>query len=208
MGAEMTRPARRWNGQTQDQRQAERRRLLILSAVRLYGAQGYRSTGVRAVCRDAGLTERYFYESFANSEELLLATFEEVVAFTRAQMVGVDDPALPAETRVRSMLVAYFATLAADPTGARVFLVEVVGVHPLLDAAFEQSLEQLSQPLIDAWDPEGRGPLSTDPLLRRAVVGGLLHIALAWGAEGYARPVDSVVDAALILCRLAAPPQR
>jgi AcrR family transcriptional regulator len=202
----MTRAARRWNGQTHDERRAERRRLLILSAVRLYGEAGYRNTGVRAVCRDAGLTERYFYESFANSEDLLLATFGEVVAFTRAQMLAVDDPTLPPEARARAMLGAYFATLAADPTGARVFLVEVVGVHPLIEAAFEDSLVQLSQPLLDALDPHARGPVATNPLLRRAMVGGLLHIALAWGAEGYARALDSVVDTALVVCRLAAPP--
>jgi AcrR family transcriptional regulator len=198
--------ARRWKGQTQEQRRAERRRLLIGSAVRLYGAHGFRNVGVRAVCRDAGLTERYFYESFANGEELLLATFGEVVAFVRGQMIAADDLASSPEMRARAMLRAYFATLAADATATRVFLVEVVGVHPLIDAAFEESLGALSQPLLDALDPQGQGPLSADPLLRRAVVGGLLHLALGWRGEDYARPVDAVVDTAIALCRLATPP--
>jgi AcrR family transcriptional regulator len=39
---------------------------------------GYRNTTVKAVCEAAGLTERYFYESFANSEALLVAAFDTV----------------------------------------------------------------------------------------------------------------------------------
>jgi len=197
---------KRWTGQTQEQRRAERRELLIGSAIRLYGSAGFRNTGVRAICRDADLTERYFYESFANGEELLLVAFERVVSAMHAQIMAADVPGEPADDRVRRLLRAYYAGLAAKPTSARVFLVEIVGVDAAIDTAFEASLFALSEPFVTVFDPEHRGALSTDLLLRRAVSGGLLHIALAWGAEGYARPIDQVVEAALVLCRLAIPP--
>ncbi len=38
-------------------------------------AEGYRHATAKAVCAAAGLTERYFYESFANGEELLRHCF-------------------------------------------------------------------------------------------------------------------------------------
>ena len=55
-----------------------RRERLIEGAIRAYGELGYRNTTVKAVCEAAGLTERYFYESFANSEALLVAAFDTV----------------------------------------------------------------------------------------------------------------------------------
>ena len=33
---------------------------------------------MRSICSEAGLTERYFYESFANSEDLLCVVYEHV----------------------------------------------------------------------------------------------------------------------------------
>jgi len=201
----MVESSRRWTGQTQEQRRAERRELLIASAIRQYGSVGFRNTGVRAICRDADLTERYFYESFANGEDLLLAAFERVVTAMHDQIMAADAPDEPADDRVRRLLRAYYSALAANPTAARVFLIEIVGVDAAIDAAFEASLFALSEPFVAVYDPEHRGALSTDLLLRRAVSGGLLHIALAWGAAGYERPVDQVIEAALVLCRLAIP---
>lgn len=196
---------RRWTGQTQEQRRAERRELLIASAIGQYGSVGFRSTGVRAICREADLTERYFYESFANGEELLLAAFERVVAAMHDQIIAADAPGEPRDDRVRRLLHAYYSALAAHPTAARLFLVEIVGVDAAIDAAFEASLFALSEPFVEVYDPDHQGALSTDPLLRRAVSGGLLHIALAWGAAGYDQPIDQVIEAALVLCRLAIP---
>ncbi len=196
---------RRWTGRTQEQRRAERRELLIASAIGQYGSVGFHNTGVRAICREAGLTERYFYESFANGEELLLAAFERVVSAVHDQIMAADTPDDPADDRVRRLLRAYYSALAANPTAARVFLVEIVGVDAAIDAAFEESLFALSEPFVSVYDPGQHGSLSTDPLLRRGVSGGLLHIALAWGAGGYEQSIDQVIEAALVLCRLAIP---
>lgn len=180
--------------------------MLIQAAVRLYGSNGFHNTGVRAICREAGLTERYFYESFPHGEALLLAAFHHVNAALLAQIMTVDDASLAPEGRVRRMLGAYFAALRANPTAARVFLVEIVGVDPTIDDAIRRSMHDLSQPTVDVLDPDARGPVSADPMLRRGVEGGLLHIALAWGAEDYERPLDQIVAAAWTLCRIICPP--
>src|ERR1700756_1772150 len=70
--------ARNYAGLSADERRLARRERLIEGAIRAYGEVGYRNTTVKAVCEAAGLTERYFYESFANSEALLVAAFETV----------------------------------------------------------------------------------------------------------------------------------
>lgn len=196
--------AKRWTGRSLDARRAERREMLIAAAVRLYGTQGFHGTGVRAICREAGLTERYFYESFANGEELLLAAFEKVIQALLTQIVEADDPGKPAEHRVRRMLGAYYAALRAHPATARVFLVEIVGVSPSIDDAIRQSMHDLSTPLFAALASEQDGHWRGDPLLRRGIEGGLLHIALDWGAHNYVHSVDTVIDAAWPLCMTAA----
>ena len=70
--------ARNYAGLSADERRLARRERLIEGAIRAYGELGYRNTTVKAVCEAAGLTERYFYESFANSEALLVAAFDTV----------------------------------------------------------------------------------------------------------------------------------
>lgn len=198
-----TTTAKRWTGQSLDARRAERREMLIAAGVRLYGAQGFHGTGVRAICREAGLTERYFYESFANGEELLLAAFNEVIQTLLTQIVEADEPAEPVEYRVRRMLGAYYAALRAHPSAARVFLVEIVGVSPAIDDAIRRSMHDLSTPLFAALASDWNGHWRGNPLLRRGIEGGLLHIALDWGAHNYAHSVDTVIDAAWSLCMAA-----
>src|ERR1700751_6355680 len=76
----MAEPAgqRHYGGHSTEERRRARRERLIEAATRVYGEVGYRNATVKAVCEAAGLTERYFYESFANSEALLVAAFETV----------------------------------------------------------------------------------------------------------------------------------
>jgi AcrR family transcriptional regulator len=198
-----TTTAKRWTGRSLDARRAERREMLIAAGVRLYGSQGFHGTGVRAICREAGLTERYFYESFANGEELLLAAFSEVIQTLLTQIVEADEPGKAPEHRVRRMLGAYYAALRAHPAAAQVFLVEIVGVSPGIDNAIRQSMHDLSTPLFAALVSNTNGHWSGDPLLRRGIEGGLLHIALDWGAHNYRHSVDTVINAAWPLCMAA-----
>lgn len=198
-----TTTVKRWTGRSLDARRAERREMLIAAGVRLYGTQGFHGTGVRAICREAGLTERYFYESFANGEELLLAAFNEVIQALLTQIVEADEPGKSAKHRVRRMLGAYYAALRAHPAAARVFLIEIVGVSPEIDDAIRQSMHDLSSPLFAALASDQNGHWRGDPLLRRGIEGGLLHIALDWGANNYVHSVDTVINAAWPLCLAA-----
>src|ERR1700755_629057 len=70
--------ARNYAGLSADERRLARRERLIEGGIRAYGELRHRNTPVKAVCEAAGLTERYFYESFANSEALLVAAFDTI----------------------------------------------------------------------------------------------------------------------------------
>jgi AcrR family transcriptional regulator len=192
-----TPPARPYRGVSQDERRAQRRSQLIAAAIEVYGERGYRQATVKAVCEAAGLTERYFYESFANSEDLLIASYNAVTysVFGQIRESGVAPAATRAE-RARAMLRAYFSALQRDPRSARVFLVEIRGVSRAVDKAFDASLRAIGEEVARIAGPEAG---VADPLLQAGVVGGVIHIALRWIEDGYTPDIDSVTDSAMRL---------
>jgi AcrR family transcriptional regulator len=59
----------------------ERRRRLAEAGLDLLGADNSETElTVRAVCKKAGLTARYFYESFADKDQFVVAVFDDAVA--------------------------------------------------------------------------------------------------------------------------------
>ncbi|HEY5721673.1 MAG TPA: TetR/AcrR family transcriptional regulator [Allosphingosinicella sp.] len=189
-------PAGNYRGSSAAERRAGRREALILAAILVYGERGYRNATVKAVCEAAGLTERYFYESFANSEALLAASYKAVTAVLLATLeeVGASTPGDPPD-RVRAILARYFQALASDPRSARLFLVEIAGVSDELDRIFAASLDSFGDLIERTF-----GGSRADPLLRKAVIGGVIHLASDWVARGYVEPIDEVTGAASRLC--------
>ncbi len=61
-------------GQTADQRREQRRRQLMEAALDTVAESGVGDLRVRAISARARLNDRYFYESFADCHELLLAS--------------------------------------------------------------------------------------------------------------------------------------
>jgi AcrR family transcriptional regulator len=199
-------PRRRYRGSAPDERRAERRCRLIRAAIEVYGKRGYRSATVKAVCQAASLTERYFYESFANSELLLAACYDAVTRELFNDISSAGEAAGRSRTaRVRAMLRAYFDTLKREPRSAQVFLVEIRGVSPEVDQAFEASLRHFGCALARAISPSTSAAATSaaaasDELLQTGVVGGVIHIAQSWITDGYVPSVEEVTAAALRLC--------
>lgn len=190
-------PTRSYRGLSQDERRAERRARLIAAAIAVYGERGYHQATVKAVCEAAGLTERYFYESFANSEALLIDSFNAVTWSVLGAITQAAKEAGRARTaRSRAMLHAYFAALQREPQSARVFLVEIRGVSRAVDQAFDTALRAIGKEVARIVAPPGA---ADDELLQAGVVGGVIHIALRWIEDGYQPEIESVVDTALKL---------
>ena len=162
---------------------------------------------MKAVCDAAGLTERYFYESFANSEDLLRACFLQVTEEIHAAMRrAADAKGGPPMARVRAGLLVYLKSLRDNPAATRVFLIEMASVSPEAEALVSESHDAYGALLVDvlASDPDLDRVVSR--LLLRGVIGGGLHIAQAWIAGGYAEDVEAVADTALRLYGLVAQP--
>lgn len=179
------------------QRQAERRARLIAAAIEVYGENGYRHSGVKQVCEKAGLTQRYFYESFSHSDELLVACYDLI---TQALLDDIDRAAQAAGSdstaRGKAMLLAYFHALKDQPKAANVFLVDIRGISPTVDQAIERTLKAFAQHVARTVLQPDNLP---DEMLQAGVQGGIIHIALHWIANGYTPSVEAVADIALKL---------
>lgn len=190
--------ARVYRGRNAEQRSEERRQRLIEAASMLYGSAGYHATSVKAVCQQAGLTERYFYESFANSEELLRACAEQALAAVRAAVsAAVGKP----RSRVEALRVAgrvYCRELQAKPAMARLTLIEIEGVSAAMESYMRAQwhdtaalIEQLLR--VEAPDPATRTRQPT--LVAIGMMGALYQLAKEWVRDGYRMPVEDIVDA-------------
>ena len=194
---------RRWGAKTAEERKNERRTAFMRAAVATYGAVGFRNSTVKSVCTAAGLTERYFYESFDSSEQLLQACFRAVTKDIMAMMLAAASGAEgDAVDRVRAGLLVYYKEIRKNPEAARVFLLEMTGVSAATDAAVSSSLDAFGELLVDAVQAGRTDRRPPSPLLLRGVVGGGLHIAQAWMASGYATPVEEVTEVAMRLYTL------
>ena len=193
---------RRYGGIPAAERRAGRRERLIRAAIALYGAQGYRRTTVTDVCRSAGLTPRYFYESFENSEALLLESFREVAAYVATRVADAADAAggTP-EQRLSALLTAYYGLLRDDAGPTRVFLSELSGIDARVDALFAQTTATFADLIARTLDPAHIDG-TTDPLARAGAMHGLVAVARDWIARDFQEPITVVVATVRPLCRM------
>lgn len=106
--------------------------MLVDAALELLGTEGAAGTSVRAVCAAARLNPRYFYESFADLEALIVAVYDRLVtelgaAVFAAATMAKDDPA----EQVRAMLDTVLRFVEDDPRRGRVLYVEALGSESL-----------------------------------------------------------------------------
>jgi AcrR family transcriptional regulator len=129
----------RWSGVPLEDRQALRRNDLVAAGVTLLGGEAGPALTVRAVCRSAELTERYFYESFSDRDEFVRAVYDDVC--TRAMS------ALLSATTPREAVEQFVALMVDDPVRGRVLLL-APQVEPVLvqsGAAWMPNFIQLLQ---------------------------------------------------------------
>src|SRR5689334_23276052 len=122
---------RRFRGQSHEERLRERRERLLEAGLATFGTRGFHSVGVREICAEAKLTERYFYESFDKRETLFLAVYERCIARIRDAIQRALKDAPPVAPRMaRAGLRAFLTCLRDDPRVARIVLSDVLTISP------------------------------------------------------------------------------
>lgn len=170
-----------YGGVIASDRVAARRKRLLEAALELLGTQGWQATTVRAICAKARLTPRYFYESFADRDELLAALFDELVSEAAAHVLGaVENAEHDARTKARAAIRAFVELVTDDPRKARVLFIEAVGSESLNQRRFEtvrMFAALVAQQGREFYGVDGGTLVDTTALM---LVGGLAETLLSW----------------------------
>ncbi|MFZ2172633.1 MAG: TetR/AcrR family transcriptional regulator [Rhodococcus sp. (in: high G+C Gram-positive bacteria)] len=107
---------------TLEDRRETRRKALLRAGVALLGAPEGPAVSVRAVCRAASLTERYFYESFRDRDEFVRTVYAEVGNEAQSALVAAVSSANGARERADAAVNAFVKLMVDDPAMGRVLL--------------------------------------------------------------------------------------
>ncbi|MDY6998686.1 MAG: TetR/AcrR family transcriptional regulator [Actinomycetota bacterium] len=175
-------------GLTADQRREQRRQQLIEAALDAIAEHGVRDLRVRAISARARLNDRYFYESFADCHELLLAAFDS--QFNRA-LTGIMEvvAASPRELKARVRAVIEFAFVFVDEDPRRARLLTELQTAEALAGRRDEVVDVLTRVMVGQVRTllgEAAGSEDTVELTALTVVSGLLDLAAQW----YRRRID------------------
>lgn len=181
----------RWAGVPAADRVSARRALLLDAALDLLGTEGWSGTSVRAVCHAARLNPRYFYESFTDLDELVIALYDQLIADLREQVTEAVENA--GDSPLRALVETTVEFIDADHRRGRVLYVEALGNEKLNRRRVETGF------IIAGHVQSARGDGTDDQLsmiTASILVGGFSELLLAWlnGIITVSKP--ELVDAA------------
>jgi len=188
---------RTYRGISADERRALRRRQLLDAALDLWGDPGSKVT-MTAICQGAHLTERYFYESFSNLDQALVAVVDEIAArVQRATVTALADAGDDPVERVTVVVEAFVHTMVTDPRVGRAALIEAAGPE-VTRPRRELLLRRLARLAArEARKLNGPAAWSEDdgPLLATMFVGGIAQAVATSLEDGTTQPAE-IVEAA------------
>lgn len=194
MSPEASRP---YGGRSADERVAERRAKLIASATRLLAEGGLSAATVRNIADQAGVSRRFFYESFSDLDALLDAIYQHVLAECTTAVVEAATAA--AETGgdfARETITAFVRIVDRNPALFRAGLVEAVqapALRPRMQAATDLFVNLAADQAKTAYNL----PDEMDELVlfgSRMLVAGSVETITAWVDNRLDISADRLID--------------
>lgn len=194
--------SRSYGGQTEAERVLERRERFIAAGIELFGTVGLRKATVTMLCKTAGLTERYFYESFEDTESLFCAVYNKQTAALRDYFVAYL-PQLPTDLneRIKAALGQYF-TFMKDERVVRILYVESMAGSPRVSAEHHTNnrlYADVAAHLIMLDNPELEITHEQAAALGMAINGASATLAVQWMLGGYAIAQETLVQACSLI---------
>jgi AcrR family transcriptional regulator len=197
---------RRVLGLDPEQRQTERRRLVLAAALELFGTQGYARTSIEALCQTAGVGTNSFYDLFSSKEDVLVELYDDItqalrdaVAASYLEHRGGEDP-------IRPPVAAFVRGAVDDPRVAQVAFIESAGVSSTVEThrrdvrnQFVAGLQAIGADIRNE-APEGMAAdldTSDGPKRRRnavAIVGAIVEMTVDWLHDPDPDPLDLLID--------------
>ncbi|WP_138519105.1 TetR/AcrR family transcriptional regulator [Limnobacter alexandrii] len=177
-------PTRAYGGVAAEQRAEERRERLLAAALELFARQGYSRTTIEALCSEAKVTARHFYQLFDSREAILRALYDNIIADLRAGVLkAMSAPELNLSEQIPLAVSAMVQHYLEDARHARVGVLEVVGVSPQMEARRREAIHDMAG-LIEAYlgslVERGDLPKRNYHLVSVALVGGINELLAEW----------------------------
>ena len=170
--------------------------MLVQAAFELFGEDGEAAVTVRSVCRHSALNTRYFYESFADTDELLGAAYDFVVAdligALSGAMAGLPDDKARLRAGIRTVL-----DFSSDDPGRGKILFTEARTNPVLAARRSAIQEQLRRAVLEERPAAVRPARITDLVGAAMYAGAMAELAQQWLSGHLGADLDPVVDAAV-----------
>ena len=195
---------RKYGGLSMDQRRAQRREQFLHAGLEVFGTQGFRASTVRGICKEAKLTDRYFYESYGSLEKLLMAVYEDCMLNLIKELLssmGKTYQVFGAEKAIEVGLTAYFQALE-EPRVARICMVELEGISPEVNKLYNNYIQSISNILIglaNAAYPDWELSQAEKEVIGISLVGALRQSTTNWLMTDYATERSIVVAGTLKL---------
>ncbi|PTQ89042.1 TetR/AcrR family transcriptional regulator [Agitococcus lubricus] len=190
---------RSFRGVSPEQRQAERQQKFLEAALQCYGTHGFYHVTVRELCAEAKLTERYFYESFKNSEALLVAVYQRLITdmqntiISKVLSAGTQAP----NALIRLGLTTFLRYVSEDARIARILFIDIPHVRFENKAlimetmsTFDTMLQQFGRILFPHLPEEGVNV----ELVTSGLNGANIHIVMRWVHSGFSYPFEEVLE--------------
>ncbi len=178
--------SRNFLGETPDERRNRRTDALIDAALTLVSTGGLPAIGVRSVTAEAKLSNRYFYESFTDSDDLLVCALQRVAAeLLEIGIAGLEaaelaDPKAASESelleRFRHGLDAALSVLFDDPRKAALIVAASAG-GPRTRHELQQLVSVVATAITDHQNAIDIGFDDTSALF---VAGGIAQLTIAF----------------------------
>lgn len=187
---------RRYSGREHKERAAQRKQLLIDAGIQVIGTDGYHATTVRKLCAEAGLTARYYYESFSSTEELLIACFDQCMGRISQELLNTALSSRAALPELVHILLDVFFQQMEDKRVARLVMLEVLGVSQGVDKYSNKKLENLGGLILklgERYHPNWKIEERQGALLGVTLLGAMRQAALFWVSTDYEMERNEVV---------------
>ncbi|RJS91957.1 TetR/AcrR family transcriptional regulator [Salinisphaera sp. Q1T1-3] len=137
---------RGYRGLSAEELRKQRHQRLISAGTALFGERGYAATPIEAVCSQAKVSTRHFYEQFGGRESILHAVYDALVA----EMESIIRNSLTSgrETltqRVADTIESSVFFLLDDPRRGRIVCIEAVGVSEAMEKKRRETTHALAE---------------------------------------------------------------
>lgn len=188
---------RTYGGKSAEQRRAERRVRLVESALEIWQQQGWAAVTMRGVCANAGLTDRYFYESFSDRDELLGTLWDQMRDETLEMLLTAIAKATneSALEQLNAALHAIVHYIADEPGRAQIIFGDHAG-SAVLEQRRRDTVQMATDLMLGIARPFLRKDVDEQALRVNLVlgIGGFVELMLAWRSGLVVASTDQIVE--------------